>query len=99
MALSVREVLASKQIIVLEHVPYSPNVDPSDFFLFPKIKKIMKGRHFDDINDIRIITAATLEAIPQNQFQNCVEEWTRRWHRCLASQGEYFEGDHSDIQQ
>jgi hypothetical protein len=40
---------------------------------------------------------AVLKAIPQNQFQNRFEGWTRRWHRCIASQGEYFEGDHSDI--
>jgi len=69
------------------------------FFLFPKIKEILKGRHFDDIDDIRINTTAALNAIPQNQFQNCFEGWTRRWHRCIASQGEYFEGDHGDIQQ
>jgi len=31
--------------------------------------------------------------------QNCFEGWTRRWHRCIASQGEYFEGDHGGIQQ
>jgi len=42
---------------------------------------------------------AALKAIPQNQFQNCFEEWTRRWHRRIASQGEYFEGDHGGIQQ
>jgi hypothetical protein len=39
------------------------------------------------------------EGIPQNQFQNCFGGWTRRWLRCMASQGEYFEGDDSDIQQ
>ena len=42
---------------------------------------------------------APLKAIPQNQFQNCFEGWTKRWHRCIASQGEYFEGDHGGIQQ
>jgi hypothetical protein len=52
--LSVRELLASKQITVLEHPPYSPNLAPSDFFfLFLKIKEIFKGRHFDNIDDIR----------------------------------------------
>jgi hypothetical protein len=45
---------------------------PSDFFLFPKIKEILKGRHFDDI---RSNTTAALKAIPQNQFQNCFEGW------------------------
>jgi hypothetical protein len=31
------EILASKQITVLERPPYSPDLAPSDFFLFPKI--------------------------------------------------------------
>ena len=37
-ALSVRECLAAKQITVLEHPAYSPDLAPSDLFLFPKIK-------------------------------------------------------------
>jgi len=72
---------------------------PVTFPLFLKIKEILKGRHFDDIDDIRSITTAALNAIPQNQFQNCFEGWTRRWHQCIASQGEYFEGDHGGIHQ
>ena len=43
------------------------------FFPFPKINEILKGRHFDDIDDIRLNTVAALKAIPQNQFQNCFE--------------------------
>ena len=72
---------------------------PMTFSLFPKIKEILKGRRFDDIGDIRSNTTAALKVIPQNQFQNCFEGWTRRWHRYIASQGEYFEGDHGGIQQ
>jgi len=90
---SKEEFLATKEITVLEHPAYSPNLAPSDFFLFPKIKEILKGRHFDDIDDIRSNTTAALKAIPQNQFQNCFGGWTMRWHWCIASQGEYFEGD------
>jgi hypothetical protein len=71
-ALSAREFLATRQITVLEHRAYSLDLAPSDFFLFPKIKEILKGRHFDD-TDIRSNTA--LKAIPQNQFQNCFEGW------------------------
>jgi hypothetical protein len=95
----VREFLASKQITVLQHPSVFTRSTPSDFFLFPKIKAILKGRHFDDIDDIRSNTTAALKAIPQNQFQNCFEGWSRHWHWCIASQGAYFEGDHSDIQQ
>jgi len=98
-ALSVKELLATKQITVLEHPAYSPDLAPSDFFLFPKIKEILKWRHFDDIDYIRSNTKAAPKAIPQYQFQNCFEGWTRRWHRCIAFQGKYFEGDHGGIQQ
>jgi hypothetical protein len=34
------------------------------------MKGTMKGRHFDDMDDIRINTTAALKAIPQNEFQN-----------------------------
>jgi len=95
----VREFLATKQITVLEHPANSIDLDPNDSFLFLKIKEILKERHFDDIDDIRSNTMAALKAIPQNQFQNCFEGWTRHWHRCIASQGEYFDGNHSGIQQ
>ena len=60
--------LATKQITVLEHPSYSPDLAPSDFFMSPKIKEILKGRHFDDIDDIRSNTMAALKAISQNQF-------------------------------
>jgi hypothetical protein len=50
--------------------------------------------HFYDTDDLRSNTTAALKVIPQNQFQNYFDGWARRWHRCIASQGEYFEGDH-----
>jgi len=94
-----REFLATKQITVLENPIYSPDLAPSDFFLFQTIKEILKGRHFDDIHDIRSNTMAALKAIPQNQFQNCFDGSTKHWHRYIAFQGEYFEADHGGIQQ
>jgi hypothetical protein len=72
----VREFLANKQIPVLKHPPYSPDVAPNYFFLSPKIKEILKGRHIYEIDDIRINTTAALKASLQNQLQNCFEGWT-----------------------
>jgi hypothetical protein len=51
----VREFLGSKQITVPEHPPYSLDLAPSEFFLVPKIKEILKGMHFDDMDDIGVI--------------------------------------------
>jgi histone-lysine N-methyltransferase SETMAR len=76
-AVCLREFLPNKQITVLEHPPCSPDLAPSDFSLFSKIKQILKGKHFDDTDSIRSNTTAALKAISQNQFQNCFEGWTR----------------------
>jgi hypothetical protein len=61
----VREFLASEQITVPEHPPYSKDLAPNDFCLLPKIKEILKGRHFDDIDYTRSNMTAALKAIPQ----------------------------------
>jgi hypothetical protein len=95
----VKEFLASKQISVLVHPPYLPDLALNEFFLFLKIKEILKARHFDATDYIRNNMTEVPKDIPQNQFQNCLDGWIGHWHRCIASHGEYFEGDHSDIQQ
>jgi hypothetical protein len=64
-----REFVATKQITVLEQHACSPDLDPNDFFVFPKMKMILKGRHFNDIYDIRYNTTAALKVIPQNKLQ------------------------------
>jgi len=56
---------------MLQHPAYSPDLAPRDLFLSPKVKEILKGRYFDDIDDTRSNSKAALKAIPQNQFQNC----------------------------
>ncbi|KAM0736815.1 Mariner Mos1 transposase [Formica fusca] len=40
-ALIVREFIGRNNITVMDHPPYSPDLGPCDFFLFPKIKIIM----------------------------------------------------------
>ena len=72
-ALSVKQFLATKQTTVLEHPAYSPDLASIDFFLFLNIKEILKGRLFDDTEDMRCNTTAALKVIPQNQFQNCFD--------------------------
>jgi hypothetical protein len=49
-ALSVKQCVARKSITEMEHSPYSPDLDPNNFWLFPK--SALKGRRFQDIKDI-----------------------------------------------
>ena len=96
-ALSVGKFLATKQISVLEHPAYSLDLATQWIFFVPEDKGHTERKAFCWHWWHRSNMTAALKAIQQNQFQNCFEGWTR--HRCIASQGEYFEGDHSGIQQ
>jgi [histone H3]-lysine36 N-dimethyltransferase SETMAR len=94
-ALSVKQFLANKNITVMEHPPYSPDLAPCDFYLFPKIKSVLKGTHFLSIEDVKVKTTEILNSLTENDMRNCFERWQHRMQLCVNSKGNYFEGDHN----
>jgi len=85
--------LAQNNITVLPHSPYSPDLAPCDFFLFPKLKTHLKGHHFGTVENIQAAATRALNNISSEDFLHCYEEWQQRWNRCIRSHGAYFEGD------
>ena len=83
------------QIPVLPQPPYSPDIAPADFYLFPKLKFSLKGHRFDSIEDIQANKERVLNTLKKENFQECFQKWKHCWNRCVQSQGDYFEGDPS----
>jgi hypothetical protein len=54
-ALSVKKFLVQKSITEMEQSPCSPDFAPADFWLFSKIKSALKGRRFQDTEDINML--------------------------------------------
>jgi histone-lysine N-methyltransferase SETMAR len=52
-SLRVSKILAGKGSCALDHLPYSPDLAPGDFWLFPELKSVLKGKRFLDIEDIK----------------------------------------------
>ena len=92
-ALSVKQFLVSKEITTLHHPPYSPDLAPCDFFLFPKLKGILKGTRFQGVEDIKTSVTIHLKTITKEQFSQCYKAWSKRMEKCIKANGEYFEGD------
>jgi len=88
-ALSVREFLAKKNIPIIPHPPYRPDLAPCDFYLFSKLKFKLKGHHFGMMENI----TDELHTLTVNDFRYCYDQWKKRWNHCVPSQGSYFEGD------
>jgi hypothetical protein len=55
-ALATQKKLAYLGFLCLDHPPYSPDLAPSDYHLFPGLKKQLIGRHFS--SDAEVIAAA-----------------------------------------
>ena len=59
----VKQFLAQRKVTVLDHPPYSPDLAPADYFLFPQVKSHLKGRLFYSISDIQKVVTSTLNTI------------------------------------
>jgi hypothetical protein len=78
-------------MVIVPHPPYSPDLAPCDFVLFPKLRMKLKGRHLETVSDIQ----AVLDIIKENDFHGASDAWKQRGDRCISPQGDCFEGDGS----
>ena len=92
-SLLIRSYLAKHKTSVVPHPPYSADLAPADFFLFPKFKTTLKGRCFQTTEEIQENSIRKLRAITESAFQEAFQQWKKCWERFIASRGDYFEGD------
>jgi histone-lysine N-methyltransferase SETMAR len=86
-----RSVLAERGIGTIAHPPYSPDLAPCDFWLFPTIKRDLRGHRFDDVEDLPVVVRECVRRIPSGDFKNCFNSWVHRHQKCVKYVGEYFE--------
>jgi len=74
----------------LDHPPYSPYLAPSDYHLFPGLKKQLKGLHFS--SEAEVISAAEtwLDGQVSNFFEWLAKVTATGWN-CIELRGEYVE--------
>jgi len=88
-SLLIHSYLAKHQTSIVPHPPYSPDLAPADFFLFPKLETTFKGCCFQTIQEIQENAIREIRTITESAFQ----QWKKCWEQCIASRGNYFEGD------
>ena len=84
--------LEENKIQVLPHPPYSPDLAPCDFWLFPLLKDRLAEKKFHRIQDLAKAVKSVLNAIPKEDYRKAFSDWLRRLQRCIDVRGEYFEG-------
>ena len=69
------------------HTAYSPDLSPCDFCLFPKIKEQLRGKNFQDINELHAAVQEQMESLQKEGFGQCF----KRMNKCINAQGHCFE--------
>ena len=87
----VKQFLAQRKVTVLHHPPYSPDLAPADYFLFPKVKSHLKGRLFDSISDIQEAVTSTLNTIAKDELYKSIQKLYYRANLCVQLGGTYVE--------
>ena len=75
-------------IRTVPHRPYSPDLSPCDFWLFPKLT----GCRYVTIKDMKEAVTKVIDPLKQEDFHGAFQKLLERY-KCIAAGGDYFEGD------
>lgn len=85
------EFLAESKVQLVEPAPYSPDLAPCDFWLFPTVKKGLRGRVFQSRQEVLNEFEHEVAKLKKEDFQHCFDRWLYRLRKCVEIGGDYVE--------
>ena len=77
----------------MSHLPYSNDLVPNDFFLFPYVKNKMRGQCFSTPEEAFDAFKMHVLEISQAEWQKYFDNCFKRMQKCIDLNGEYFENN------
>ena len=66
--------------------PYSKDLAPSDFWLFPKLR----GCRYETIEEMKDAVTKVIDTLTQGDFHRALQKLLERYNKCIAGGGDYF---------
>ena len=76
-------------IKTVPHPPFCPDLAPCDFWLFPK----HRGCSYERTKEMKEVVTKVIDTITQEEFRGSFQKLLERYNKCIAAEGDYFEGD------
>ena len=70
-------------------LPYSPDLAPCDFWLFPKVR----GCRYETIEEMKETVTKVIATLTPEDFHGAFQKLLKWYNRCIAARRDYFEGD------
>ena len=78
-------------IKTVRHPPYSRDLAPCDFWLFPKLR----GCRYETIEEMKEAVTKVIDTLTQEDFHGAFQELLEWYKKCIAVKGDYLERDKS----
>ena len=69
--------------------PYSPDLAPCDFWLFPKLR----GCHYETIEEMKEAVTKVINMLTQEDFHGTFQKLLEWYNKCIAAGEDYFKVD------
>ena len=76
-------------IKIAPHRPYSPDLTPCDFWLFPKLR----GCRYETIEEMKEAVTKVIDTLTQEDFHGAFQKLLEQYIKCIAAGGDCFEGE------
>ena len=76
-------------IKTVPHPPYSRDVAPCDFWLFPKLR----GCRYETTEDMKEAVTKVIDTLTKEDFYGAFQWLLESYNKCIAAGGDYFEWD------
>lgn len=76
---------------LMEHPAYSPDLAPSDFYLFPRLKEHLRGQRFQDDDAVVAAVQDFLMGQDEEFYKNGILSLEKRYTKCINLKGDYVE--------
>ena len=85
------DAVTSPKFTLVPHPSYSPDLAPSDFWLFRKLKETLKGQHFPSDAEVEKAVRKWISSQPKTFFMDGMNKWIDRLKICVALNGDCVE--------
>ena len=75
---------------VLPHPAHSPDLAPSDYYLFRPLKMFLRGKQFVEADDLENDIRHFFDSKPADWYQRGIEKLPQLWEEVIGANGEYF---------
>ena len=82
---------------LIPHPANSPDLAPSDFFLFANFKKDIRECHFRSNEEVVTAMEEWVNGKDPDFFSSGLMALEHRWSKCITLEGDYIENEEVDL--